>query len=157
MSQETIVNKEQFQKALEALTELIDAWNDLGHEHESGHLNNALCLLLWDDGSGRLGTVFGRPETFNEQTEFDSPAGLVDYLADWLKYDETKIADLLNLSDRHHLELMAEIERLRGIIDEADERAKIIEERLDNVITGNGLLIAELEEWRTGARRIGEE
>ncbi len=95
MPQETIVNKPQLLKALDALAELIYDWNQLARDDDRGPDHDALVLLLADDGSGYLAT--GWPETeipLNKQCEFAEPAECVDYLADWLKYDQRDLEEL---------------------------------------------------------------
>lgn len=59
------MNKQEALKLAEALTDLIDGWNDAGEKPDRGRPNNALCLILWDDGSGRIGTYM-HPVAFCE-------------------------------------------------------------------------------------------
>lgn len=83
---ETKITKAQLTTVLEALTELIDEWNDLAEDEDRGRGNNALCLLIWDDGSGKLGTQFG--DVFNMQGEFDGPEEFIELLVPWLDFVE---------------------------------------------------------------------
>ncbi len=83
---ETKITRKQLTTVVEALTELIDNWNDDAMDDDRGRDNNALCLLIWDDGSGQLGTQWG--DVFNKQMEFDSPEELADALAPWLDFAE---------------------------------------------------------------------
>lgn len=150
MLQETIVNKAQLLKALDALIELIDDWNDLAADEDQGRSNDALILTLADDGSGYLANGWPTSDYINKQCSFSNPTELVNYLADWLKFDERDLEAALQESH-------AEVERLRSILDEADERAKIIEERLDNVIAGNRQLIAELDSQHASSEQWQDE
>jgi len=78
------MTKEKLLECLEHLTVLIDEWNESPDPEDRGNSNDALCLLLWDDGSGRVGTVYQAPEKLNEQLQFDNIEGLADYLMDWI-------------------------------------------------------------------------
>ena len=79
------VTKEQVESVIEALTELINNWNDDSMDEDRGRSNDALCLLIWDDGSGKLGTQFG--DMFNSQIEFDNSEELAEALTSWLGYE----------------------------------------------------------------------
>lgn len=64
--------------------ELIDGWNDDLMDDDRGRGNDALCLLIWEDGSGKLGTQFG--DIFNQQMEFDTPEELYQALTLWFDF-----------------------------------------------------------------------
>lgn len=83
---ETKITKQHLITVIEALTELIDEWNDLSMDEDRGRSNDALCLLIWDDGSGKLGTQFG--DVFNQQIEFNTPEELYQALKPWLNFEE---------------------------------------------------------------------
>lgn len=83
---ETKITRNQLITVVEALAELVDNWNDSSMDYDRGRDNNALCLLIWDDGSGRLGTQWG--DVFNKQMEFDNPGELADQLVPWLDFVE---------------------------------------------------------------------
>ena len=85
---ETKITRQQLIGVVEALTELIDEWNDNAMDDDRGRDNNALCLLIWDDGSGMLGTVFG--DIFNKQMEFDNSEELCTALDPWFDFEESK-------------------------------------------------------------------
>lgn len=81
-------SEEETEQMVDSLVDLIDGWNDAGYEpDEKGRSNHALCLLLWDDGSGRIGTSYlGHSDEvlFNEQFQFSSPRQLVLWLKEQL-------------------------------------------------------------------------
>ena len=83
---ETKITREQVITVVEALAELIDNWNDDAMDEDRGRDNNTLCLLIWDDGSGQLGTQWG--DVFNKQMEFSNAEELADQLAPWLDFIE---------------------------------------------------------------------
>ena len=80
--------RQQLVGVVEALIELIDEWNDNAMDGDRGRNNNALCLLIWDDGSGMLGTQFG--DVFNKQMEFDNSEELCQALEPWFDFEESK-------------------------------------------------------------------
>jgi len=83
---ETKITKQQLITVMEALTELIDEWNDDAMDEDRGRDNNALCLLIWDDGSGQLGTQFG--DAFNRQMEWANSEEFYEALEPWLNFEE---------------------------------------------------------------------
>ncbi len=88
---ETKITKTQLITTLEVLTELIGEWNIDDADEDRGRDHNALCLLIWDDGSGMLGTQFGA--VFNKQMEFDNSEGLYKALEPWLDFVEESKRD----------------------------------------------------------------
>ena len=62
--------------ALEVFCEIIDRWNDAAADGDRGRANNAIAIILYDDGSGKLATYFGGHfdigERINPQRYFDS-------------------------------------------------------------------------------------
>jgi hypothetical protein len=78
---ETKITRKQLTTVIEALTELIDEWNDDAMDVDQGRDNNALCLLIWDDGSGKIGTQWG--DVF---MEFSNAEELAEQLAPWLDF-----------------------------------------------------------------------
>ena len=93
---ETKITKTQLITVIEALTELIDEWNDLSMDDDQGRDNSALCLLIWDDGSGMLGTQFG--DVFNKKVEFDDAEGLCHMLRPWLNFQEESKRGVIDAS-----------------------------------------------------------
>jgi hypothetical protein len=85
---ETEITRIQLITVVEALTELIGDWNDDAMDEDRGRDNQCLCLLIWDDGSGKLGTQYG--DIFNKQMEFDTPDELADQLAPWLAFTDSR-------------------------------------------------------------------
>ena len=49
------MTKSQLESVIDALVEIVDGWNDAAADDERGRANDAICLSLWDDGSGTLG------------------------------------------------------------------------------------------------------
>lgn len=49
------MTRTQLEAIHEALTELIDCWNAAAEDGDRGRAQDALCLTLYDDGSGSLG------------------------------------------------------------------------------------------------------
>jgi len=91
---ETKITRKQVTTVIEALAELIGDWNDDAMDDDRGRDNNALCLLVWDDGSGQLGTKWGdvsKHLIFNKQMEFDNADELADALAPWLDFVEDEV------------------------------------------------------------------
>ena len=78
--------KQQLLEVVDSLTQLINDWNDADYEpDERGRGNNALCIVIWDDGSGKIGTVYKNPQELNVQHTFDTSENLVAYLSPWLE------------------------------------------------------------------------
>lgn len=83
------MNKQQMVALFEKLVDWIDGSNDASEDEDRGRSNDALCLVMWDDGSGKLGTVFPTEPPdfikdvglFNLQCEFKSCEELTEYLA----------------------------------------------------------------------------
>lgn len=75
-----------------ALTELIDIWNDAADDGDRGRDNKMLVLTLWDDGSGRIGTARGYDEdtgtfcdvSMNFQNGWNDVDGFVSFLLEWV-------------------------------------------------------------------------
>lgn len=80
--------KQALQTTLEGLTDLIDAWNDLADDGDRGRSNNAIALIIWDDGSGRVCTYFpgfeGQGEHLNLQIKFENLGEAVERLMGWI-------------------------------------------------------------------------
>lgn len=77
--------KQHLREALDLLAGLIDSWNDAAADGDRGRDNKALCLTLWDDGSGRLGTVWRHVDEMNTQCGFDNVEELAEYLGGWMR------------------------------------------------------------------------
>lgn len=77
--------KESLRVGMEILTEIIDQWNDACADEDRGRCNNALGLIIYDDGSGRVVTYTGLlgKDFLNTQIEFGDIAEGVERLADW--------------------------------------------------------------------------
>jgi hypothetical protein len=97
------MRKAQLQEVLENLAELIDGWNEEKDE-DRGRSNNALGIILYEDGSGRIGTVWPDPEqseqskqrgcfrdfTINTQGEFNNVEEFGDFLCQWMEVEPMK-------------------------------------------------------------------
>lgn len=49
------MTREQLEAVVNELVAVVDSWNDAQADDDRGKGNNAICLTLWDDGSGRIG------------------------------------------------------------------------------------------------------
>lgn len=62
--------------ALEVFCEICNQWNDSVADGDQGRSNNAIAIILYDDGSGKLATYFGGHdgigEHINTQRDFES-------------------------------------------------------------------------------------
>lgn len=86
------MTKRELEAVHEELVSIVDGWNDAAADEDRGRANDALCLTLYDDGSGRVGRRLwyenSRVEDFygfnnlddllkalvdNENTEVDDP------------------------------------------------------------------------------------
>ncbi len=77
------MKRTQLEAVHEVLTELIDGLNDAAADEDRGRSNDALCLTVFDDGSGRCGrrSHFASNEV-EDWHDFDDLAGLAKVLAD---------------------------------------------------------------------------
>jgi hypothetical protein len=77
--------KESLRVGMEILAEIINQWNDACANDDRGRCNNALGLIIYDDGSGRVVTYssFLGEDFLNNQIEFGDIAEGMDRLADW--------------------------------------------------------------------------
>lgn len=79
---------------IEKLVDLINEFNDSGEKLDRGRPNNALVLVLYDDGSGFLGTQFGimgndkrhniRDISIAEQKSFNNIKELKDFIKEFI-------------------------------------------------------------------------
>lgn len=84
------MTRAEIENVLNALAEIIDGWNDAAADEDRGRRNDALCLTVFDDGSGRLGrrcwTYSDKPGEPDMDVEdwhdFDDADGLVKLLLD---------------------------------------------------------------------------
>ena len=68
------------------LVDIINGWNGAGEREDRGRPNSALVLIVFDDGSGSLGTKRGDSiEDMNEHLSFDTIEELEAYLGDQIK------------------------------------------------------------------------
>ena len=110
------MNKQQMVALLETLVEWIDGCNDASQDEDRGRSNDALCLVLWDDGSGKLGTVFPTDPPdfikdvgmFNLQCKFDNCEELAEYLAPFVELD--------TVSKTIHVETMVASQSKQGTV-----------------------------------------
>ena len=87
------MTKQELYIFLEALRYFIEDCNDAVADDDRGRANDALCLVLYDDGSGMIGTMgMGIPAPtageMNVQCAFATIEHAVDFLADWLVEQE---------------------------------------------------------------------
>lgn len=80
--------RQALQTTMEALTDLINQWNDAAKDGDRGRANDAIALIIWDDGSGRVCTYWpgfeGQGEHLNPQMEFDNIEEATDRLMEWI-------------------------------------------------------------------------
>lgn len=84
----TRFDKVKARELLEQLADLIDSWNDAQYEEdERGRGNEALCLIIGEEGAGYLGTLNAKPpeELFNTQLDFNEIDELVEFLGEWIE------------------------------------------------------------------------
>ena len=80
------MTKEQIHDFLDALAELINDWNDLAVSEDRGRYNDALCLLIFEDGSGKIGTVsYSDRVEMNQQGRFNNLEEFTEYFVQWLR------------------------------------------------------------------------
>lgn len=80
------MTRKQLEAVHEALTEIIDSWNDAAADEDRGRSNDALVLTLDDDGSGSLGRrvrawEYGVPDSVEDLYDFRDVGELLDVLA----------------------------------------------------------------------------
>lgn len=76
------MTREQLEVVHGALTELVDSWNDAAADEDRGRGNNALVLVLHDDGSGLIGQKHWGCDDVQPHYEFDNFDELVKALKD---------------------------------------------------------------------------
>jgi hypothetical protein len=73
----------QLEAVHDALVQIVDSWNDAAADEDRGRSNDALCLTLYDDGSGRLGRRSpGNNYEVEDWHDFSDLAGLLAVLRD---------------------------------------------------------------------------
>lgn len=69
------MTRAQLEAVHDALTEIIDSWNDAAADDDRGRSHDALCLTIDDDGSGRIGRRAtwdeGRVEVWHDFNNMD--------------------------------------------------------------------------------------
>ena len=79
--------KESLRVAMEILSEIVYQWNLLSDDGDRGIGNDAIALILHDDGSGKVCTYFDASppagEILNPQIPFDDIAEGVEGIAKW--------------------------------------------------------------------------
>lgn len=75
----------QLSVILADLAEALWHWNGVVVDDDRGRDNKALCIALWDDGSGRVGTIYGYSDIdMNLELEFTDTDQLATYLDDYI-------------------------------------------------------------------------
>ena len=75
------MTKAQLEAVHDALVEIIDSWNQAAADEDRGPSNDAICLTLYDDGSGTIGRrTFGIEgvEEFHGFDNFDSFVSILE-------------------------------------------------------------------------------
>jgi hypothetical protein len=109
-----VITKEQLKEAFDLLAELIDSWNDAAADDDRGRDNKVLCLTIWDDGSGRLGTVWQHVGEMNTTCEFDNTDELVAYLNRWMRLESSEVPDR-KLTAEQYLKQFSPVQRLEAL------------------------------------------
>lgn len=73
----------------EALIELIQGWNQAADDGDRGPANDAVALILYDDGSGRIGTMSWVEREIHGMEDFRNEAELRALLGKYgVEWDE---------------------------------------------------------------------
>jgi hypothetical protein len=76
---------DQIKQFIERVCESMDHWNDVAEDGDRGRDNAGLCLVLFEDGSGKVGTIHNTDlNDFNEQGFFSDVDEVVAYFNEWL-------------------------------------------------------------------------
>lgn len=80
--------KQQIQELFDKIAESLFHWNDVARDEDRGRSNDAIALVLWDDGSGKLGKWYadddqGNP-LYHTWVEFKDSEQLADFLVEWM-------------------------------------------------------------------------
>lgn len=85
---EGLVQPKQLQEVFDKLVEELYHWNGVAADEDRGRSNDGLVIALWDDGSGRVATHWGKDDqghdVLNTQCEFDNVEQLVEWLSEYL-------------------------------------------------------------------------
>jgi len=85
-----ILTKVQVKQAMELLADVAENWNDCAEDGDRGRGNDALGLLVFEDGSGMLGSVFDSVENWNNQFTFETLDELAQYIIQWCNLGSIK-------------------------------------------------------------------
>lgn len=82
------ISRKSLEEVVGALASEIDAWNRAAADDDRGPANDAICLTVFDDGSGRIGKrcTFDVIENY---FDFDN----LDQLCDLMKSFGFKVTD----------------------------------------------------------------
>lgn len=69
-------------KNLKLLVNVIDNLNDAAEDEDKGRPNRMLCLIIYDDGSGRIGTSTNL-ENINTHLSFANIDELGEFISGW--------------------------------------------------------------------------
>ncbi len=76
------MTKQQLINVIDALTELVDAWNDGAADDDRGRADDFLVLTIADDGSGYLGRRPSGMSEIENMYQFDDVDQLAEILVD---------------------------------------------------------------------------
>lgn len=87
-----MTTRQDVEAVLDKLVGLIGDWNQLAYEpDERGPSNDAIAIILYDDGSGVVATYWGTidkdPNLNLAEGHFKNTAEMTDYLEQWLDLD----------------------------------------------------------------------
>ncbi len=70
------MTRQQFEEVFDALVDIVDAWNDAAADDDRGRGNDAIVLIIHDDGSGWLGRTMGLLSEVERLHQFDNGVSL---------------------------------------------------------------------------------
>lgn len=74
------MTRQQLEAVVDCLVELVSDWNDAAEDEDRGRADDAICLTLCDDGSGRLGRRRTASSEVEDWHEFNDLDGLIEVL-----------------------------------------------------------------------------
>lgn len=78
----SIDKRTAFEWVFNALAGVMESWNDLQRDDDRGRGNDLLCLVLAEDGSGQIGTIYD-PDA---QVDMNPQEGGFHQVSDWVKF-----------------------------------------------------------------------
>jgi hypothetical protein len=76
------MTREALEAVVDALVGVVDSWNGAAADEDRGRSNDAICLTLYDDGSGTIGRRHPGGSEVEDWHQFDTFNELVEKLRD---------------------------------------------------------------------------